>query len=241
MLIRVLDTETTGIEPTDHVVEIAAWDLFLSEKSSASPLFIRVGERLVKPPVPIPAVASAVHHIIDEDVAEAEPWDRVYPGFVGEHDGKVIDAYAAHNAKFDRQWLNDEMCGGKPFICTYRCALRVWPDAPSHSNNALRYWLKPEQLDRSFAREAHRAGADAYVTAHLLYLLLQKASLQHLIKWSGEPGVLPRVTFGKHRGAAWSDVPLDYLQWTLKQADMNEDVKFTAQREIARRREGPRL
>ena len=27
MLIRAVDLETTGVEPTDHVVEIAAWDL----------------------------------------------------------------------------------------------------------------------------------------------------------------------------------------------------------------------
>ena len=27
MRIRVIDLETTGLEPTDHVVEIAAWDL----------------------------------------------------------------------------------------------------------------------------------------------------------------------------------------------------------------------
>ena len=109
---------------------------------------------------------------------------------------------------------------------------RVWPEAPSHSNQALRYWLKPEGLDRKIASEAHRALPDAYVTAFTLRELLKRATFAELVAWSAEPALLPRVTFGKHKGAAWGAVPPDYLDWLLRQADMNEDVKFTARKAL---------
>ena len=43
------------------------------------------------------------------------------------------------------------------------------------------------------------------------------------------PVLLPRITFGKHRGKGWKDVPLDYLDWLIAQRDLNPDVRFTAQ------------
>lgn len=228
MLVRVIDLETTGVEPTDKVVEIAAWDLADDQVCHGWSSFINPG-------IPIPPGLSAIHHIIDSDVASAGAWPdaamRIIAPDFREVDEQEVDAFAAHNAKFERQWVTDDLTGGKPWICTYRCALRVWPEAPGHGNQELRYWLKHD-CDRSIAREAHRAGPDAYVTAFHLRELLKRATFDDLVKWSGEPALLPRVTFGKHRGAAWNDVPRDYLEWILRQADMNEDVKFTARQTL---------
>ena len=225
MRIRCFDLETTGFEPTDHVVEIAAWDLLVGEGVSE---VHSVDERLVKPPVPIPPITSAVHHIVDDDVAAASEWKDVHPRFL--RDDHLVDAYCAHNARFERQWLTLELGFKKLWVCTLKCAYRIWPDAPSHSNQALRYWLKPEQLDRSVAVTAHRAGADAYVTAHILSLMFRqpKVELNGLILCSSRPSLLPRVQFGKHAKKPWAEVPRDYLEWITRQADMDEDVKFTA-------------
>ena len=55
MAIRVIDLETTGIDSTDHVVEIGSVDL-LPDGSIG-----RFQEYLIKPPCPIPAEARAVH------------------------------------------------------------------------------------------------------------------------------------------------------------------------------------
>ena len=49
-------------------------------------------------------------------------------------------AIAAHNADFETKFFEPML----PVICTYKAALRVWPDAPSHSNGALRYWLEDQ-------------------------------------------------------------------------------------------------
>jgi exodeoxyribonuclease X len=58
-----------------------------------------------------------------------------------------------------------------------------------------------------------RAKPDAYVTAWVLRNLLGAASLDDLIAWSRQPKLYPKLTFGRHCGEQWSDVPADYLQW----------------------------
>jgi exodeoxyribonuclease X len=119
-------------------------------------------------------------------------------------------------------------------ICTYKAAVRLWPQAPKHSNQVLRYWLELE-LDRSIADRAHRAMPDAYVTAHLLRELMTQASIDDLVRWTADPVLLPKVPFGKYRDQPWEAVPSDYLQWVLRQADMNEDVVHTARQQLAQR------
>jgi exodeoxyribonuclease X len=184
---------------------------------------------LINPGIPIPPELSAIHHIIDEDVAGQPSWDFVLPDFIDDEEDEIV-AYAAHNAKFEQQWFTPAILK-KPIICTYRSALRVWTNAPSYSNQVLRYWLKLD-CDRKIARDVHRAGPDAYVTAHLLRELLKHATAEQLIEWSGQPALLPRVNFGKHKGKAWKDVPPYYINWMIRQPDMNEDVLFSARHHL---------
>jgi exodeoxyribonuclease X len=91
------------------------------------------------------------------------------------------------------------------------------------------------KLDHARAMPPHRAGPDAWVTAHILADLAQFASFEQMIIWTKEPKLLPTMTFGKHRGAGWDLIPIDYLQWLNRQADMDADVLWNARREIARR------
>ncbi|HEY0311200.1 MAG TPA: 3'-5' exonuclease, partial [Allosphingosinicella sp.] len=102
---------------------------------------IIVGSDLVRPSVPIPAPASAIHHIVDADVAQCRPLAEHLDVYMDRHMDVGVQAFAAHNWKFEAQWLGDHL-QGRPAICTYKCAMRVWPDAPAHNNQALRYWLK---------------------------------------------------------------------------------------------------
>ena len=220
MRLRCIDFESTGLLATDKLCEIGSADLCDGEVSYPV-------SRLVNPGVLIPPELSAVHHIIDTDVVGAQPWEVVLPLFTDD----AVDAYAAHNRQFEAMWFTDEIRKGKPLICTYRCALRIWTNSPSYSNQTLRYWLKLD-CDRSIARDVHRAGPDAYVTAFLLREELKHASVKQLIEWSNQPALLPRVTFGKYRGKAWTEVERSYLEWIVKQPDMNEDVKFTAKHHL---------
>jgi exodeoxyribonuclease X len=218
--IRVIDLETTGITVDDAVVEIAAVDIVGNQ-------IIIIGSDLVRPPIPIPPNASAVHHITDADVMHCPPVEERLPYYLDVLHADGVDAFASHNWRFDGQWLGGKL-DGRSVVCTYKCALRVWPEAPAHNNQALRYWLRPRGLSPLVASSAHRALPDAYVTAFVLRELLQVASLEDLIAWTREPVLLPRVMFGKHRGCAWSEVPVDYLAWVVEKSDLSEDVKFTA-------------
>lgn len=233
MLIRVIDLETCGFEPPAGICEIGYCDL------------IQAGERwlvgsprhvLVNPGMPIPPETSAVHHIVDTDVLNAPAFDvAVRSALFDEARMRANQVVlVAHNAKFERQWLTPEVTGEVHWICTYKAALRVFPEAPAHNNGTLRYWLKPSGLERHTAEPTHRAGPDAYVTAFLLREMLSRTTLDDLVLISSRPALLVRCNFGKHRGALWSDVPLDYLNWCARQ-DMDPDVAFTVKAEIQRR------
>jgi exodeoxyribonuclease X len=237
MLIRVLDLETTGLTAPDAApCEIGWQDIVGPDGGDWALDKLGAGEMLCNPSRPIPPEISAIHHIVDEDVEDAVFWPAALAK-VACRDSKLFSPtiFAAHNAKMERQWLTDEVTGGKPWICSYKCALRLWPDAPSHSNQALRYWLKPAGLDRARAALSHRAFPDAYVTAFILLEQLKLVSIGQLLEWSSKPALLTKIRFGKHAGKKWSEVPSDYLDWCLRQ-DMDEDVLFTARHELEQRR-----
>lgn len=224
--VRVVDVETTGIDPKEHrIIEIAAYDLLDSGD------IVFVGSHLVNPKRSIPPEASAVHHLTDADLTDAPLIGEVWPHYFGT-DAPAV--FCAHNAAYEAGYI-----AGRTWACTYKAALRAWPDAPGHGNQVLRYWRGldgQDGFDRSIANLAHRAGPDAYVTAWLLRELLKNVSLQDLIAWSAEPKVYPRITFGKHRGAAWSEIPSDYLAWLRDgQHQMEADWRHGAKVELARR------
>lgn len=229
--IVVIDCETTGLDPEhNRVVEIAAVEVFLREDGSASWVVGAPVSSYVNPQCPIPPEASGVHHIVDEDVAGA-PWlgnaiAKIMPGWE-----TGVDVVAAHNAKFDKPFLPP--LSGKRWICTWRCAMHTWPDAPSFKNGALFYYLGFKRGPNAPA--PHRAGFDALMTAHILTRLLAERSVDELLKLARKAVVLKKVPFGMHYGKFWEEVPSSYLDWAKGKDDLDPDVKFTVKHEIARR------
>lgn len=232
-MIRIIDLETTGTDedPDAEIIECGSYDL---EQREAGDWWIhRPVHWLVKPARQIPPEARAVHHISDADVAEAPLLREVIGDFL---DG--ADICAAHNAKFEAKFLPYR---DLRWICTYRSARVVWPDAPVHTNQGLRYWLGLDDapdFDAGRSMPPHRALPDAYVTAHLLRRLLAEKSVEELLLYSSYPAVLKVMNFGKHKGMLFADAPTDYLMWIRDKSDMNEDTKFTAKRELQRRAKG---
>jgi exodeoxyribonuclease X len=91
----------------------------------------------------------------------------------------------------------------------------------------------PKGLDRDIGLPAHRALPDAYVTAHHLHDMLNTVSVEQLLLWSEEPGLLPRVPAGPDRGKPWAqltDAPLSEFA-----RDRDENLHFSAQTELDRR------
>ena len=227
-IIRVIDFETTGTEPPSaEVCEVGTCDLDLEARTVHAPRSWLCGVKSMPPEV------RAVHHISLAECQNEQPFEA------GDMFRNMdIQALAAHNAEFETKFFESPL----PVICTYKAALRVWPDAPSHSNGALRYWLQDQGKiapDHALTQPAHRAGPDAYVTAHILLALFNAgATGKDLVAWTKEPRLLPRCPLGKFRGQPWSEVEAGFLGWMLRQPTMEEDLKWNAQREIARRANG---
>lgn len=221
----VIDYETTGTpdDPDPEIIEFGRIDVDLATR-----VISNGWTSLARPRGPIPAVAKAVHHITEEDVASApqarELWDRFLSG-----DPKYL---VAHNCRFEQAFTPDI---GVPWICTYKVARVVWPDAPTHSNQGLRYWLDLD-VDREIASPPHRALPDAYVTAHLFVRLLDEKSPDEMVTITKYPALLKIMNFGKHRGMMFEEAPIDYLEWIRDKSDMDEDTKFSARYWIQKRR-----
>ena len=143
MTARVIDTETTSSDPKEaKIVSIASIDLD-RDGGFSNPLDV-----LCDPQCPIPPEASAVNHIIDDDVRGRPLFREIIDRFGG------ADVYIAHNAAYDRVLL-DEALGHPKWICTMKVAYRVWPDAPGFSNQAMRPTVElAVTLGSSNSREA---------------------------------------------------------------------------------------
>jgi exodeoxyribonuclease X len=219
--LRIIDLETTGTCPDDAVVEIGAVDLVGGE-------IVPIGSDLVRPLVPIPPEASAIHQIVDDDVSRSPTLEEVLPFYMDVDRAVGVDVFVAHHWAFEGHWLGEHL-QGRPTICTYKAAVRLWPDAPGHGNQVLSYRLRPKRLDPVIAGTPHRALPDAYVTAFLLREILELVTVEELIALTREPALLPRVTFGRYRGSNWEEVPVDYLAWIADRSELGEDVKYTAE------------
>lgn len=232
----VVDTETTGLpDEGARLVEIAA----ISRREDGS-----LGEfqTYVDPGVPIPPVARAVHHISDTDVAGAPPPHRAMEEMhiaMGAETGEVV--WVAHNMAFDERFLT--ILDDSPKICTYRCAMHIWPTAPAHGNQVLRYWLKLDEsgdLQLPEGLHPHRALYDILVTEGILRALQwevqntqhcdSEEALHYLAKISKEPVVLSKARFGKHAGKGWDWIvraDSGWCDWYMRLEDGDPDVRHT--------------
>ena len=88
------------------------------------------------------------------------------------------------------------------------------------------YYLARD-LARPLLKNAHSAEQDVNncwrIFNHLLALLFpDKPTTWEEIWLASEQARIPTVmTFGKHKGTAIKDIPGDYKQWLLKQADID--------------------
>jgi DNA polymerase III epsilon subunit family exonuclease len=226
----VVDVETTGLDcARDAVVEIACLRV---ERGTIAERFVS----LVDPQRPIPARASSVHGIFDRDVRGAPTLAGVRERVIGAARGAVV---VAHNARFDLGFL--PFLRAQPALCTMRLAKHLI-DAPSYRNEALRALLGIEMPPEH--GPAHRAGADAAVTAEILVRLLRRygsgpfpQTVDGLIATIAKPASLGRFAFGAHRGTPVARIPSGYLRWIVRTGFEDwPDVRATAERELDRRR-----
>lgn len=227
MLLRVMDTETTGLPPEAGIVELGWCDVHFNEETKESSISEWKNE-LCNPNRKIEIAAKAIHHISDEDILDARSPGAILKEIVTDD----VDYFVAHNSKFEREFITTK----QPWICTYKAALRLCPKSPNHQNQTIRYFLNTP-CDQSLCIPAHRAGPDAYVTAHTLAKFLSAVPPDVLSKWESEPPLFPYCPIGKEKGKPWSEVDQGFLSWMcFKAPTLDEDIKWNALREYNRRR-----
>ena len=160
----VFDCETTGVQPeTDEIVSFA---LVLLDSDGVETKRV---DALVRPSVPIPTEASAVHGIYDADVADAPAFAEL-AGNLRELLGDRV--FVAHNASFDLALLQHsfERAGAAYEPASVACTLDAFrilePLAESHRLEEL---CKRHGIE---LRDAHHALDDALATAALVRVLL---------------------------------------------------------------------
>ena len=236
MIIRCIDLETLGLQADDGICELGWCDVVVGD-NGAGEIVEPPRSVLINPGKPIPPSASAVHHIVDADVAGAATLEDAVRDITCDEAamrGEVV--LCAHNARFEQQFIKDETMR---WICSYKVAVTLAPNAPEHKLQTLRYWAKLA-VDPALANPPHRAAADAYICAALVVRLLSKMTLEQMIEVSAKPVLLPRFTFGKHAMQPLNVVPDSYLQWVIGNIDDDEDVLYTAKTNLAQRRAAQR-
>lgn len=141
-----------------------------------------------------------------------------------------VDIMVAHKAEFEQQWLQVDL----PWICTYKCALRLWEDAPKHDLQTLKYWLGIKDSESYYP--PHRALPDALLTQKILEKQLEETSVENLLSWSAEPALYRKFHFGKYYGKLLSEAPTDYLQWIIDKSDQSIEIKYWCYVEIESRK-----
>ncbi len=139
---RVIDYETTDLPEAEaaEIIEVARLDVDLEARAV---LPATAWRSFACPRGPVSPVARAAHHILDEELAEAPQMRDLWePFFAGD-----VDVIVTHKADFERHFTPEI---NRPWIDTYKVARVVWPDAPIHSNQGLRYWLGLD-VDRALA------------------------------------------------------------------------------------------
>ena len=177
---------------------------------------------LCDPGSPIAPEASAIHHIVDADVVGAKSPDAVLSRLTT--GGPAY--FVAHGADFEKSLFDS---GEIPWIDTYKVALRIWPDAPAHKLQVLRYFLELKSEEYPIGAP-HRAGPDSLVCALLMGRILEtkKFTFAEMVRFSDGPALLPRIPFGMHRGKKWDEVPTSYLEWIVNKSDLDRDAKANA-------------
>ena len=83
---------------------------------------------------------------------------------------------------------------------------------------------KGSEKAREMLKGAHRADADIILTANILMHIVYQLKIQTIeeLYEASEDARIPRsINFGKHRGTAIAELPKDYVQWLLRQDELD--------------------
>ena len=216
MKIRVIDFETTDkVEEKAKGKGVGVIEIGWTDVDGGTGAVSKPESRLVNPGLPISPEARGVHHIsegmLDGALYPEEAFQILMAGM------EPGDLFCAHKADFEQTFFAG---GAHAWICTMICAKHLWEDAPSYSNQTLRYWLGIEdELEwPDLAMPPHRAAPDAYITAHILSRMILMKHPSTLVQLTNTMVLQKTVRFGENYGRPWSDMDFGFLDWCVNKA-----------------------
>lgn len=212
MKLLIIDTETTGLKPSDGCIAIEVGAILYS---------VPFRTPLQSISFLIPTGTNAASHIngIDPLITQIEqPWESALSTFYKM--AESADYALAHNADFDRQWFGMDRLPALDLKWICSLADFDWGDLPGRS-------LRDLALAHGIAvmPEVHRALPDCQLLSNILG---KRDDLEELIKTA----LLPRLTYraivsfkdkdqAKSRGFRWNPDKKHWLKnLTSEEADL---------------------
>lgn len=225
-----LDCETTGLCPkTNRVIEVAFVKFTFEDE-------IERFETLIDPECSIPSDSMEIHNITEEMVKGKPKIEEVLPFLLDKIADHIV---VGHGIGFDLKILEEsakraQIPSNLAFqsrIDTLRLA-RLYGESATNSLQALRehFNIDPEK--------AHRAMDDVLVNIQVFKKLSTGfKSAVDLLRRMEKPVYLKAMPLGKHKGKPFSEIPIEYLRWAIKQ-DFDMDLKASLEKEISARKKG---
>lgn len=221
-----LDLETTGVGANDKICSIA---LLSEEKHYYS---------LINEQKKIPAEASAVHHITNEDIKEAPAFTQsaVYD-FLKKHN-TTEHTLVAHDTPFCIEKLASHgLLWQGATVDTRKVIKHLEPECEQFSLQFLRYELQLYKQEKEIASLygikdalcAHNALSDAVVVALLYEYLASLSSLEEMQELTFKRVLLEKFSFGKYKGRYIEEICMSdraYVVWLLG-SEIDEDIKYS--------------
>ena len=239
----ILDTETTGTEDKDKIIQLGY--MVLGSKD------IEVHNEFFSTDTPIGFQAMEVHGITPEMIQD-KPKCQESDSFKRLLELNTPQNYMIiHNAPFDLNMLKKEGFETKmQVIDTLRVAKHIFEDEDAHRLQYFRYKMglykyeEEEAKKLSIEIKAHDAIGDVLVLKLFLSKLKEEVQrkypqtppVQKMVELTKTPILIKTFKFGKYKGKTLSEVALSdsgYLNWMLKNMqNLDEDMIYSINKAI---------
>jgi len=234
----ILDTETTGTDEQDRVIQLGYMVLGGKE--------IEVHNEFCSADVPINYAAMEVHGITPEMI-EGKPKCTEMPAYKRLLELNTPENYMIiHNAPFDLKMLEKEGFEvAMKVIDTLRVAKHVYEDEEAHRLQYFRYKLGLYKEEEAEAKKlgievkAHDAIGDVLVLKLFLTKLREAVEkkypgenpVEKMVDLTNTPILVKTFRFGKHKGKSLEEVAQEdpgYLRWMLSSMDnLDDDMRYS--------------
>ena len=234
----ILDTETTGVEDNDRVIQLGFIVLGGAE--------VEVHNEFFSSDVPISFGAMEVHGITP-DMIETKGNCKDSASYKRLQELNTDENYLIiHNAPFDIAMLNKEGFNTQMnVIDTLRVAKHIYADEDAHRLQYFRYKMqlykeeKKEADSLGIVVKAHDAIGDVLVLKLFLSRLKNDVMkmfpntnvVEKMLDLTATPITIKTFKFGKHKGKDLIDVAREdagYLRWMLSSMEnLDEDMRYS--------------